>query len=138
MSSREKLRYSLSRKSKKRKDKIAANIRSNLVSNNFYISNINIGNLKHRINSSLQNAHSQNSTFVELRKKMMASRAGKGGKSSLDMGRGGQLLEKKLKIEGRSATNGKKRLNSSKHKKSNSFNRKVSAGPATIDKHPQF
>ena len=135
--SREKLRYSMNRKSKKRRDKIAANIRSNLVSNNFYISNINIGNLKNRINSSLQNAHSQNSTFLELRKKMMANRSSRSGnkKFSHDFGKTGY---DKLKIEGRSAAS-KRKYSSSRHKKSSSFNsRKVSAGPATIDKHSQF
>jgi hypothetical protein len=52
--SKDKLRYSLSRKSKKRKEKIDEKLRGNLLANNnFYISNINIGNLKNKINSTL-------------------------------------------------------------------------------------
>lgn len=54
-------------------------MKSNLVSNNFYISNINIGNLKNKINSGIQNAQSQNSTFSELRKRLMAQNMAKTG-----------------------------------------------------------
>lgn len=138
----DKLRYSLSRKSKKRKEKISSNLRSNLVSNNFYISNINIGNLKHRINSGLHNAHSQhhnNPAFMELRKKMLAHRSARTGHKNVsqDFGRTGFDAKSKLKIEGRSHTSNKRRLNSSssKHKKSSSFNRKNIPG---IENHPQF